>query len=69
MKVKYSFPDLMKIGVFDLCQNKIVNYIDLTERNTLVAAGGKVLLLYLPEARRFELWDMETWTKKRDVAL
>lgn len=62
-----TFPDLMKIGVYDLCQTKIVKYIDLPEKDAIVAAGGKMMLLYLPGARRFELWDMETWTKKKEV--
>ena len=64
-----KFPDLMKLGVFDLCQAKVVKYIDLAEKDAVFAAGGKVLLIFLPEAKRFELWDMESWTKRKDVAL
>ncbi len=64
-----KFPDLKKLGVFDLCQGKIVSYIDLAEEDAVFAAGGRVLLIYLPDAKRFELWDMKDWTKKKEVSL
>ncbi|MES2657261.1 MAG: trypsin-like peptidase domain-containing protein [Verrucomicrobiota bacterium] len=64
-----KFPELKRIGVFDLCQAKITKYINLTEDDAIFAAGGKVLLIYYPGGNRFELWDMESWTKKKDIAL
>ncbi len=64
-----KFPELKRIGVFDLCQAKVTKYINLTEDDAIFAAGGKVLLIYYPSGNRFELWDMESWTKKKDIAL
>jgi tetratricopeptide (TPR) repeat protein len=64
-----KFPELKRIGVFDLCQAKLTKYIDLAADDAVYAAGGKVLLIYYPGMNRVELWDMESWTKKKDVAL
>lgn len=59
-----KFDELKRLGVFDLSQAKFVKYINLDEKKAVVAAGGKVLLIYYPEAHRIDLWDMVTWEKK-----
>ena len=64
-----KFPELKRLGVFDLCQAKIVKYIDLAEDDVLFTAGGQVLLIYYPGPNRFEVWDMASWTKEKDIAL
>lgn len=64
-----KFSELKRIGVFDLCQAKVIHYINLAEDDAIFAAGGKVLVIYYPGGNRFELWDMESWVKKKDVAL
>lgn len=64
-----KFTELKRIGVFDLCQAKVTKYINLTDDDAIFAAGGKVLLIYYPGGNRLELWDMESWTKKKEVVL
>lgn len=55
------FPELQRLGVFDLCQAKFIKYIDLKERDAVFAAGGKVLLIYSPSQNQIEKWDMVSW--------
>lgn len=58
------FPDLKRIGVFDLCETKFTKYIPLAEDEINFAAGGQLLLIHYPKSNKFEFWNMQTWKKR-----
>jgi hypothetical protein len=57
------FPDLMKLGVFNLATAKMDGFIDCAERNPLLAAGGQYLAVYSPGTRNLDLHDLATLRK------
>lgn len=57
------FPELGKIGVFNVVTGEISNYIDLKSKNSVVGAGGTRMVIHYPEQEVTELWDLSTFTK------
>jgi len=62
-EVIISFPDLMKLGVFNLATCKIEGFIDCTEPNPLFAAGGRLLAVYSANNQTLEIYDLDTRRK------
>jgi len=53
-----QFKELRKLGLFNVVQGKIDEYISLESPDAVVAAGGKVLIIYEPVKRMFHRWDL-----------
>jgi S1-C subfamily serine protease len=53
-----QFKELRKLGLFNVAQGKIDEYISLESPDTVVAAGGKMLIIYEPVKRMFHTWDL-----------
>lgn len=62
-QVVISFPDLAKLGVFNLATGKIDGFIDCADRQAILAAGGHLLATYLPDSQTIELYDLRTLVK------
>lgn len=58
------FPNLGKLGVFNLAAGKFDGYIDCPDPEALFATGGNVLILYLPSTGMTELYDLNSLEKK-----
>jgi hypothetical protein len=64
MRMAVWFPELLKVGVFNLASLKFDGFVDSRDANTLVASGGSVLALYLPGPQTLELYDSSTLQKR-----
>ena len=58
------FPDLGKLGVFDVRQAKMVRYLFIGRENVRIAAGRTKLLVSLPSKGIIQRWDLLTGEKE-----
>jgi Trypsin-like peptidase domain len=61
------FPQLHKLGVFDVNALKITGYIPVEDDNAQFAAGMTKLLVALPEQRLLQRWDLATLLREASV--
>lgn len=59
----FHFPTIGKLGVFNVAQAKFDTYLPVSD-NAIYAAGGSTLLVYLPQDRVFQLYDMNTLQRR-----
>lgn len=55
-----EFSKLKRIGVMNLSSGKMLGFIPLPDPDALVAAGGRILLIYLPGEDQWQSWDLES---------
>jgi S1-C subfamily serine protease len=63
------FPRLRKLGVFDVNEARITNYIPVAEDNVKFAAGVDRILVVLPTARVLQRWSLKSLQRELSVAL
>lgn len=66
-QIVMHFPDLGKIGIFNIPAAKFDGFIDCLDLNPQFAAGGQVLVIYLPSSRLFEVYDLNTLQSRLTV--
>ena len=62
-RILLQFEDQSELRVLNTETGQFEPPIRLIEQEALVAAGGKLALIYYPDARIFETWDLETGSK------
>lgn len=55
----FDFPVMGKLGVYNVAQAKFDTYLAVSE-NAIYTAGGTTLLVYLPQERVFQTYDLRT---------
>ena len=58
-----KFPELKKLGIFNIAQAKFEKYIPLSNPDALYACGGRTLLIYDPNQKIFQIYDMSTFQR------
>jgi hypothetical protein len=58
-----AFPTVGKIGVFNFAAAKFDGFVDCEDERPLIAAGGRVLAVYLPQTDLLETYDLTTLQK------
>ena len=57
------FEDQRKLGVFNLSQCQFQTFITLKSNSFIYACAGDLLLVYYPDFKMFESWDLSTFEK------
>ena len=58
-----KFQDSQKLGIFNIAHAKFQKIITLKSNNFLFACGGDLLLVYFPDFKVAELWNLTTFKK------
>jgi len=58
-----TFPDLAKLGVFNLASGKMDGFIDCDDGDVQIASGGALLAVYLPHSQTLDLYDLRSLRK------
>ena len=64
-----QFPKLMKVGVFDLKQDRIVGYLPLPNQETVVAGGLHKVVLATTDKKVVQRWSLEPLRRELTVPL
>ena len=57
----FKFPNMKKLGVFNIAQFRFEKYITLKSSHAIYATGGKILIVYEPDKREFILYNLSTF--------
>ena len=68
-RMAITFPELRKVGIYNLGALKFDGFIDVKEGSALIASGGTVLAIYQPLSRVMELYDTSTLQKRMSQVL
>ncbi len=63
------FPQLRKLGIFDVTETKLVGYIPVGDDNVRFAAGMDKLVVLLPDQQILQRWDLTSRTRELAVPL
>lgn len=63
-RLAFWFPELRKVGLFNLATLKFDGFVDSAEEQTQTASGGSVLAVYQPVSRTLDLYDVNTLQKR-----
>jgi hypothetical protein len=58
-----KFPEMKRLGVFNIAQLKFERYIPIASSEILYAAGGALLVVFDPNQNVFELHDLNTFER------
>ena len=58
-----KFEDNARLGIFNIAQGKFQKMLNLKSTNFKFATGGSVLLIFYPELKIVELWNLQTMKK------
>lgn len=64
----FRFTKLKKLGVFDVSEGKVTNYIPLAEDKAVFAGGLDAIIVGLPSAGRLERWSLKTFEREQNVS-
>ena len=65
----FHHPELKKIKVFDIASCRFVKDIRTLSKKTCITATGKYLLMYFPEFKVFEKWNLTDFKKEKAKVL
>lgn len=58
-----KFPELKKLGVFNIAQLSFEEYISIPSAETLYACGGNLLVTFDPHQKLFEIYNLATFKR------
>lgn len=59
-QILMHFPELGKIGIFNLPKAKFDGFVDCPDKDALFTTGGQILVVYLPSTGNFERYDLNS---------